>query len=73
MANHVLYVVVCGAGPAGQVGTLVAEAQARGWDIWVITTPAGLAWIRGPTRLVMSESACRCSESASWAAMIWFD
>jgi phosphopantothenoylcysteine synthetase/decarboxylase len=45
MANHVLYVVVCGAGPAGQVSTLVAEAQARGWDTWVITTPAALGFV----------------------------
>jgi phosphopantothenoylcysteine synthetase/decarboxylase len=37
----VLYLVVCGAGPAREVGTLVAAAQANGWQVHLIATPAG--------------------------------
>lgn len=39
--ERVLYVVVCGAGPAGEVGTLVDAAHADGWQVHVIATPAG--------------------------------
>lgn len=38
---RVLYVVVCGAGPAGEVGTLVTAAQVEGWRVHLIATPAG--------------------------------
>ncbi|CAL9627438.1 flavoprotein [Streptomyces sp. enrichment culture] len=34
-----LYVVVCAAGIADGVGTLVTAAQARGWQVGVIATP----------------------------------
>ncbi|GAA4630348.1 flavoprotein [Actinoallomurus vinaceus] len=40
-----LSVVVCGAGPAGEVGRLVGLAQERGWDVQVIATPAALDFI----------------------------
>ncbi|MET9799658.1 flavoprotein [Streptomyces sp. NPDC006368] len=40
-----LYVVVCAAGNAADVGTLIAAAQARGWDVGVIATPHGLPFI----------------------------
>ena len=40
--NPVLYVIACGAGPAGQVTRLISEARARGWDPHLIATPAGL-------------------------------
>jgi len=36
-----LYIIVCGAGPAADVATLVRLAQARGWTVCVATTPAG--------------------------------
>jgi phosphopantothenoylcysteine synthetase/decarboxylase len=36
----VLYLVVCAAGPAGEVGRLVTLAQGRGWDVYVIPTAA---------------------------------
>jgi phosphopantothenoylcysteine synthetase/decarboxylase len=39
--GRVLYVVVCGAGPAGEIGKLVDLAQADGWDVHLIATPAG--------------------------------
>lgn len=40
-----LNVIVCGAGPAGQVERLITEAQARGWSVQVISTPSGLDFI----------------------------
>ncbi len=43
--KRVLYVVVCGAGPATHVGRLIAAAQRRGWDVQVIATPAGLDFL----------------------------
>ncbi|MGH3320050.1 MAG: flavoprotein [Streptosporangiaceae bacterium] len=45
----VLYAIVCGAGPASEVGRLVDEAQDRGWDVWVIATPAALDFVDVPT------------------------
>jgi hypothetical protein len=46
---RVLYITVCGAGPAGEVGKLVDIAQDRGWDVQVIATPAGLDFIDVPS------------------------
>ncbi|WP_327235093.1 flavoprotein [Streptomyces sp. NBC_01317] len=40
-----LYVVVCAAGVAGGVGTLITAAHARGWAVGVIATPQGLGFI----------------------------
>lgn len=40
-----LYVIVCAAGPAGDVGKLVTLAHQRGWDVQIIATPAALAFI----------------------------
>jgi phosphopantothenoylcysteine synthetase/decarboxylase len=40
--NPVLSVVVCGAGPAADVGTLVRLALGRGWTVQVIATPSAL-------------------------------
>lgn len=37
-----LYVVVCAAGVARDVGTLIAAAQERGWEVGVIATPLAL-------------------------------
>ncbi|GLZ12559.1 flavoprotein [Actinomadura sp. NBRC 104425] len=44
----VLYVIVCAAGPAGDVGKLVTLAQQRGWDVRVIATPSALGFIDVP-------------------------
>jgi phosphopantothenoylcysteine synthetase/decarboxylase len=41
----VLYIVVCAAGPAGDVGKLVDLAQERGWTVQVIATPSAVAMI----------------------------
>ncbi|MYR93637.1 MULTISPECIES: flavoprotein [unclassified Streptomyces] len=43
-----LYVVVCAAGIAGEVGLLITEAQQRGWDVVVVATPQGLGFIDAP-------------------------
>jgi hypothetical protein len=45
----VLYVIVCGAGPAGEVGKLVDFSQQRGWDVQVIATPSALDFIDLPS------------------------
>jgi hypothetical protein len=36
----VLYVIACAAPPAAAVGELVGQAQQRGWDVCVLTTPS---------------------------------
>jgi phosphopantothenoylcysteine synthetase/decarboxylase len=46
--GRVLYVIVCGAGPAGEVGRLVDLAQDRGWTVQIIATPSALAFIDVP-------------------------
>ncbi len=45
LAGRILAVVVCGAGPAAAVGTLVKLAQDRGWTVQVIATPAALEFL----------------------------
>ncbi|KOX13196.1 flavoprotein [Nocardiopsis sp. NRRL B-16309] len=56
-----LYVVVCAAGPASEVGTLVRLAQGRGWTVQVMATPAAVSLIEVETlkkqtgRLVRSQ------------------
>ncbi|SIO90650.1 flavoprotein [Nocardiopsis sp. JB363] len=40
-----LYVAVCAAGPASEVGTLVGLAQDRGWTVQVMATPAAVSFI----------------------------
>jgi phosphopantothenoylcysteine synthetase/decarboxylase len=39
---RVLAVIVCGAGPATAIGTLIQLASDRGWTVQVIATPAAL-------------------------------
>jgi phosphopantothenoylcysteine synthetase/decarboxylase len=40
--GRALAVVVCGAGPAAAIGTLIGLARDRGWTVQVIATPAAL-------------------------------
>ena len=42
--NRVLSVVVSGAAPAADVGSLVKQAVERGWTVQVIATPSALAF-----------------------------
>lgn len=41
-AYTTLYVVVCAAGPTGHVDRLIRPAQARGWQVQAIATPAAM-------------------------------
>jgi phosphopantothenoylcysteine synthetase/decarboxylase len=43
--GRLLSVIVCGAGPASEVGKLVKLAQQRGWRVQLIATPAALAFL----------------------------
>jgi len=40
-----LCVIACGAGPAPEVGKLVALAQQRGWDVRIVATPSALGFL----------------------------
>ena len=40
-SRPVLYLVACGAYPAGQLPAFVRDTQAQGWDVCVIATPNG--------------------------------
>lgn len=59
--GRVLYVIVCAAGPAGEVCKLVELAQDRGWTVQIVATPSALAFIDVPKleaqtgRMVRSE------------------
>jgi len=46
--ERVLYMIVCGAGPAGEAGRLVELAQEGGWAVQIIATPSALAFIDIP-------------------------
>ncbi|MGI5180553.1 flavoprotein [Dactylosporangium sp. CA-152071] len=43
--GQTLCVVVCGAGPASQVGVLINLAQTAGWSVRVIATPAAVGFL----------------------------
>ncbi|WP_237326777.1 flavoprotein [Streptomyces sp. CBMAI 2042] len=45
----VVYVVVCAAGIAGDVGRLISAAQEAGWEVGVVATPQGLGFIDAPS------------------------
>ena len=47
-AAKVLYLIVCAAGVAVDVSKLVVEAKARGWDVWIVPTPAAVDFIDVP-------------------------
>jgi phosphopantothenoylcysteine synthetase/decarboxylase len=47
-SGKVLYVIVCAAGPAPDVGRLVARAQGDGWTVQVVATPSALDFIDVP-------------------------
>lgn len=55
----VLYVIVCGAGPASDVGQLIGLAQRRGWDVQLIATPAALEFIDLPSLTAQSGHTIR--------------
>ncbi|MFF4386817.1 flavoprotein [Streptomyces sp. NPDC001552] len=43
--KSVLYVIVCAAGIAGDVGKLITVAQERGWEVVVVATPRGFDFL----------------------------
>ena len=45
MQGKVLYIIVCGAGPAPSVRELVLIAQVAGWDVCVILTPTATDFV----------------------------
>lgn len=46
--GKVLYIIVCAAGPAAEVGRLVNLAQDEGWTVQLIATPPALDFINAP-------------------------
>ena len=46
--GRVLTVIVCGAGPASEVGQLIKLAQEHGWTVQVVSTPAALDFLDVP-------------------------
>ncbi|SDH35391.1 Flavoprotein [Lentzea fradiae] len=42
MSAPVLYLMICGAGPADHIDRMVKLAQADGWDVWCVATPAAV-------------------------------
>ena len=42
MSERVLYLVICAAGPADRVETMVQLAQRDGWSVYCIATPAAV-------------------------------
>lgn len=47
-AGKVLYVIVCAAAPAGDVGRLVELAHREGWEVQIVATPSALDFIDVP-------------------------
>lgn len=48
---RVLYIVVCAAGPARDVGQLIDAAKGRGYDACLIATPAAYQWLDVPAMI----------------------
>lgn len=42
MSKRVLYLMICGAGPADHIDRMVKLAQADGWDVWCVATPSAI-------------------------------
>ena len=45
VSQRVLYVIVCAASPANDVGRLVSAAQQEGWTVCLIATPSAIRFI----------------------------
>ena len=54
--GRVLSVIVCGAGPASAIGTLIKQAQERDWRVQVIATPAALDFV--DRAAIASQTGC---------------
>lgn len=42
MSAPVLYLMICGAGPADHIDRMVKLAQVDGWDVWCIASPSAV-------------------------------
>lgn len=42
MTGQVLYLVICAAGPARRINVIVELAQAQGWSVYCLATPAAV-------------------------------
>ncbi|MEV6159245.1 flavoprotein [Nonomuraea sp. NPDC052129] len=47
-SSKVLYIIVCAAGAAADVGRLVTDAQDEGWTVQIVATPSALDFIDVP-------------------------
>jgi phosphopantothenoylcysteine synthetase/decarboxylase len=54
--GRVLTVIVCGAGPASEVGQLIKAAQEHGWTVQVVATPAALDFLDVPAIEILTGS-----------------
>jgi len=57
--DRVLTVIVCGAGPASEVGQLAKLAQEHGWTVQVVATPAALDFLDIPAIEALTGSPVR--------------
>ena len=57
--GRVLTVIVCGAGPASEVGQLIKLAQENGWTVQVVATPAALDFLDVPAIEALTGSPVR--------------
>jgi phosphopantothenoylcysteine synthetase/decarboxylase len=57
--GHVLTAIVCGAGPACEVGQLIKLAQEHGWTVQAVATPAALDFIEVPAIEALTGSPVR--------------
>ena len=57
--GRVLTVIVCGAGPASEVGQLIKLAQEHGWTVQVVATPAALDFLDVPAIEALTGSPVR--------------
>ncbi|NUO61396.1 MAG: flavoprotein [Hamadaea sp.] len=48
MKEKILYVIVCAAGPAADVGRLDGLAQDEGWTVQIVATPSALDFVDVP-------------------------
>ena len=62
--SGVLSVVVSGAPPAADVGSLVKQAAERGWTVQVISTPSGLVFFDAAAIEALTGSAVRSQHRA---------
>jgi len=61
--SGVLSVVVSGAAPAADVGSLVKQALERGWTVQVVATPSALAFFDAERGIFLAKSKLKGEEA----------